>query len=46
LAAAVRPEIAIETDAIEHLYKEIRTRRPEMLHPNSMVLREETVGSP
>jgi len=34
-AAKDRPEIAIETDAIEALYEEISARRPEMLHPNA-----------
>lgn len=34
-AAKDRPEIALETDTIFELYEEIKTRRPEMLHPNS-----------
>ena len=34
-AARDRPEIAIETDAIEALYDEISTKRPDLLHPNS-----------
>lgn len=44
-AAKDRPEIAIETDAIEQLYQEIRTRRPEMLHPNSNVLEKKPWGA-
>lgn len=34
-AAKDRPEIALETDTIEDLYREIAARRPEALHPNS-----------
>lgn len=33
-AAKDRPEIAIETDDIEAIYREISGRRPDMLHPN------------
>jgi hypothetical protein len=33
-AAKDRPEIAIETDNIDELHREISARRPEMLHPN------------
>ena len=33
-AAKDRPEIAIETDTIEEIYKEIAAKRPDMLHPN------------
>lgn len=33
-AAKDRPEIAIETDAINDDYLDISTRRPELLHPN------------
>jgi hypothetical protein len=33
-AAKDRPEIALETDSIDELYREILARRPEMLHPN------------
>lgn len=29
-----RPELSIETDAIEALYDEVVARRPAMLHPN------------
>ena len=34
-AAKDRPEVAIETDNIDSIYKEIKSRRPEMLHPNA-----------
>jgi hypothetical protein len=44
-AAKDRPEIAIETDAIEQLYQEIRARRPEMLHPKSNVLEKKPWGA-
>jgi hypothetical protein len=33
-AAKDRPEIAIETDTIEEIYKEISAKRPDVLHPN------------
>ncbi|SFU69818.1 hypothetical protein [Pseudoduganella namucuonensis] len=33
-AAKDRPEIAIETDTIEEIHKDIAARRPDMLHPN------------
>lgn len=33
-AAKDRPEIAIETDTIEEIHKEISARRPDVLHPN------------
>lgn len=33
-AAKDRPEIAIETDTIADLFKEISQKRPELLHPN------------
>ncbi len=33
-AAKDRPEIAIETDNIEEIFKEISAKRPDVLHPN------------
>ena len=33
-AAKDRPEIAIETDNIDEIYKEISPKRPDVLHPN------------
>jgi hypothetical protein len=33
-AAKDRPELVIETDTIHDLYEEIKSRRPEMPHPN------------
>lgn len=33
-AAKDRPEIAIETDTIEELHRDVSTRRPDLLHPN------------
>ena len=33
-AAKDRPEIAIETDNIEEIHREISSRRPDLLHPN------------
>jgi hypothetical protein len=34
-AAKDRPQITIETETIDELYREIQSRAPEMLHPNS-----------
>lgn len=44
-AAKDRPEIAIETDTIHDLYAEIKDKRPEMLHPNLNVIRQQPWGS-
>jgi hypothetical protein len=33
-AAKDRPEIAIETDDINEIYRDVSTRRPDLLHPN------------
>jgi hypothetical protein len=44
-AAKDRPEITIETDSIDELYSEIRSRRPEMLHPNANVVEKKLWGS-
>jgi hypothetical protein len=33
-AAKDRPEIAIETDDIEEIYRDISARRPDVIHPN------------
>jgi hypothetical protein len=33
-AAKDRPEIAIETDNIEEIHRDISARRPDVLHPN------------
>ena len=44
-AAKDRPEITLETDTIEDLYKEIRSRRPEMLHPNGNEIEEKRWGA-
>jgi hypothetical protein len=33
-AAKDRPEIAIETDSINEVYREISEKRPDVLHPN------------
>lgn len=34
-AALDRPELAIETDDIDSIYKEMSARSPHLLHPNS-----------
>ena len=43
-AAKDRPEIAIETDTIHELYGEIKSRRPELLHPNGNKVRQQPWG--
>ena len=45
LAALDRPELAIETDDIHAIYAEIKARAPEMLHPNSNVVKRTPWGS-
>jgi hypothetical protein len=44
-AAKDRPEIAIETDTIHDLHREISARRPDMLHPNSREVTKKPWGS-
>jgi hypothetical protein len=44
-AAKDRPEIAIETDTIYDLHREISTRRPDMIHPNSREIEKKPWGS-
>ena len=44
-AAKDRPEIAIETDSIEEWYREISTRRPDLLHPNGKTIQTKPWGA-
>lgn len=44
-AAKDRPEITIETDCIEDIYKEIVAKRPEVLHPNSKSIEQKPWGA-
>lgn len=44
-AAKDRPEIAIETDAIEAVYAEISQRCPGMLHPNLKTIQKRPWGA-
>jgi hypothetical protein len=44
-AAKDRPEIAIETNTIDELYKEISSKRPDLLHPNSRVVAKKPWGA-
>ncbi len=44
-AAKDRPEITIETDAIEEIYREIQANHPEILHPNNPVVSRKPWGS-
>nr|WP_121272680.1 hypothetical protein [Pedobacter schmidteae] len=39
-----RPEIRIATDDIENIYEEIKSRAPEILHPNSKVVSHKPWG--
>jgi hypothetical protein len=45
LAALDRPELAIETDNIAEIYQEVRSRAPEMLHPNSSTVKLKPWGA-
>ena len=44
-AAKDRPQIAIETDTIDELYREISSKSPEMLHPNSKTIEKKPWGA-
>jgi hypothetical protein len=44
-AAKDRPQIAIETDSIDELYREISSKSPEMLHPNSKTIEKKPWGA-
>ena len=43
-AAKDRPEITIETDTIDELYREISTKAPEILHPNALQIEKKLWG--
>ena len=43
-AAKDRPELAIETDSIYECYEDIKSRRPEMLHPNGKTVQRKPWG--
>ncbi len=45
LAALDRPELAIETDDIAGMYREINARAPELLHPNAGVIQRRPWGA-
>jgi hypothetical protein len=44
-AAKDRPQIAIETDTIDELYREISSKSPQMLHPNSKTIEKKPWGA-
>lgn len=44
VAEGERPEIRIATDNIDAIYKEIKDRAPEILHPNSNTVRSKPWG--
>ncbi|MFZ0245826.1 hypothetical protein [Candidatus Binatus sp.] len=44
-AAKDRPEITIETDTIDELYRELSSRAPEILHPNSRRVEKKPSGA-
>ena len=43
-AAKDRPELAIETDTIHDLYTDLKTRRPDLLHPNGNTVQRKPWG--
>ncbi len=45
LAALDRPELAIETDDIDGAYEEVRSRAPDLLHPNSSTVQMKPWGA-
>jgi len=44
-AAKDRPQITIETDAIDELYREVQSRAPQILHPNSRRIEKKPWGA-
>lgn len=44
-AAKDRPEIAIETDALDALFAEISVKRPDLLHPNLAQIKSQPWGA-
>ena len=44
-AAKDRPELSIETDAIEPIHDEIVARRPDLLHPNAKTITRRPWGA-
>ena len=44
-AARDRPQVTIETDTIDQLYREISSRSPQMLHPNSKRIEKKPWGA-
>src|SRR6202046_5913103 len=44
-AAKDRPQISIETDTIDELYREISSKTPQMLHPNSKTIEKKPWGA-
>ena len=43
-AALDRPELAIETDEIDAVYRDVHERRPDLLHPNLRAVRRQPWG--
>jgi hypothetical protein len=44
-AAKDRPEISIETDTIDDLYSEVKSKAPQMLHPNGKTIEKKPWGA-
>jgi hypothetical protein len=44
LAKLDRPEIRISTDDIETLYAEVKAKNPQLLHPNSKIIKTQPWG--
>lgn len=45
LAALDRPELAIETDDVAAVYREVAARAPDLLHPNSSTVQHKPWGA-
>ena len=44
-AAQDRPELAIETDDIDAIYREVSARAPDLLHPNARTVQRKPWGA-
>jgi len=44
-AAKDRPELTIETDSIDAVYNEVRTKAPQVLHPNAKAIERKPWGA-
>lgn len=44
-AAKDRPEITIETDTIDEFYREVQSKAPQIIHPNSKRIEKKPWGA-